>query len=108
MAEKFRYSCFKVLHCPKGYPAQMDDQQLTIETIPHLEGNAVANSGLFGWVYGDCHNDNLVASQPELAIVPKLLKLPPMWTLFLIWFKFIFAVVKHWVYWSQDTMLLIV
>lgn len=87
MVEQFRYSCFQALHCPKGYPAQMYDQQLTTETIPPLEGNVVANSGLFGSVYGDCHDDNFVAAQPEFAIRPKLLKLPPMSTLFLIWLE---------------------
>ena len=82
MVEQFQYSCFQALHCSKGYPAQMDDEQLTTETIPHLEGNDVANSGLFSCVYCGCHDDNLVVSQPEFAIVPKLLKLPAMSTLF--------------------------
>lgn len=84
MVEQFRHSYFQEVHCPIGYPAQMDDQQSTTETIPHLEGNVFANSELFGCVYGDCHDDTLVASQPEFAIVANLLKLPPMSTLFLI------------------------
>jgi len=83
MVEQLRYCCFQAVHCPKGYPAQMDDQHLTTETAPHLEGKVVANSGLFGSVYGDCH-DNVAAVQPEFAVVPKILRLPPMSTLFLI------------------------
>lgn len=39
--------------------------------MPHLEGAIAASRGLFCYVYGDCHSDNLGASQPEFAILPQ-------------------------------------
>lgn len=105
VVEQFQYFCFQSLHCPKVYPVQMDDQQIA-ETIRHLEGNVVANGGLFGCVYGDCHDDILAASQSESSVVPKLLRLSLTLT-FSHLIGIFFTIVKHWVFWAQTTMCLI-